>query len=95
MSASFTRETIRLYSEHSFAAVQCISINKCLDNLFVFSGSTPNTTVLRVKHKECGRFLQIVLMWDHVESSCFARQRFCAAIFTKILHAKKVLPARL
>jgi hypothetical protein len=25
-----------------------------------------------------------------LESSCFARQRFCAAIFTKILHAKKV-----
>jgi hypothetical protein len=36
-------------------------------NLFVFSGSTPNTTVLQVftvKHKECGRFLQIVFMWE-------------------------------
>jgi hypothetical protein len=38
------RETIRLYSEHSFAAVQCISINKCLDNLFVFSGSIHTIT---------------------------------------------------
>jgi hypothetical protein len=34
--------------------------------------------------------------WTSIlESSCFARQRFCAAIFAKIFHAKKVFPARL
>ena len=66
--------TPRLHSEHSCSAVQHISIDTCLDNLFVFSGSTPNTTVLQVKHKECGRFLQIVFMLEEMSNDSKMRE---------------------
>jgi hypothetical protein len=52
-------------SDHSCSAVQHISIDMCLNNLFFLVALPLHLlTVLQVRHKECGRFLQIVFMWE-------------------------------